>query len=412
MEESANMALLTRKAYNRSGFASCLLYLAMSVVSSLVMVALIVPFVLVSFMKDPPVAVFDALRSGDIGGYISGILEYVNSLMGSGSAGLVIMLAVVLGTALGMAAGIPFFRLMLRKVPSSPIEKRYPGAGRIAYYAVTALGCWAIGALFGNIPSFIGLRGATEGFLESFSDHMLPYYIYAIIGAPFFEELIFRKFLLDRIHGYGELPAAVVSGILFGLIHGNSAQFFLAFCCGFMFAVIYMKTGRIIITMLLHATINSIATVPDIVLLFTKNGGGESSFSPTVFILAVMAVLAVAAALVNLIGRKKIRESGALVLTLPESREAAAGVFRNPGMLIFIILMSAQILLMDFFSLFLNLDRKALALVCLIPAAAFAVFLAFVMKSTSQKWRAPAATADTEPVQDADASPEERQNGL
>ena len=67
---------------------------------------------------------------------------------------------------------------------------------------------------------------------------------------------------------------------------------------------------------------------------------------------------------------------------------------------------------MDFFSLFLNLDRKALALVCLIPAAAFAVFLAFVMKSTSQKWRAPAATADTEPVQDADASPEERQNGL
>ena len=67
---------------------------------------------------------------------------------------------------------------------------------------------------------------------------------------------------------------------------------------------------------------------------------------------------------------------------------------------------------MDFFSLFLNLDRKALALVCLIPAAAFAVFLAFVMKSTSQKWRAPAGAENQDPGQDAAATPEESQNGL
>ena len=68
----------------------------------------------------------------------------------------------------------------------------------------------------------------------------------AVVGAPIVEELTFRKALLDGLHGTHEGYAAVISGLLFGLMHGNHMQFFLAFFLGMLFAMVYQRTGRII----------------------------------------------------------------------------------------------------------------------------------------------------------------------
>lgn len=61
-----------------------------------------------------------------------------------------------------------------------------------------------------------------------------------VILAPVIEELIFRKLIIDRIRGYGEGLAVIVSGLMFGLFHGNLYQFFYAFGLGALFAYIYM----------------------------------------------------------------------------------------------------------------------------------------------------------------------------
>ncbi len=82
----------------------------------------------------------------------------------------------------------------------------------------------------------------------------------AVVLAPVFEELIFRKFLLDRITKYGEVTAMLISGFMFGLFHGNLVQFVYATMLGMFFAFIYMRTGRIIYTMILHALINGVST--------------------------------------------------------------------------------------------------------------------------------------------------------
>lgn len=49
--------------------------------------------------------------------------------------------------------------------------------------------------------------------------------IVAVILAPVFEELLFRKFLLDRVVDYGEAVAVILSGVMFGLYHANLSQF-------------------------------------------------------------------------------------------------------------------------------------------------------------------------------------------
>ena len=83
-----------------------------------------------------------------------------------------------------------------------------------------------------------------------------------IVGviAPIFEELIFRKVLIDHVAPKGELVAILASGIMFGLFHGNFQQCFFACFIGFLFAYIYLKTGRVIYTILLHMTLNTVTS--------------------------------------------------------------------------------------------------------------------------------------------------------
>ena len=82
-----------------------------------------------------------------------------------------------------------------------------------------------------------------------------------VILAPIFEELIFRKLMLDRISKYGEKMAIFFTALAFGLLHQNLFQFFYAFGVGLVFGYIYMRTGRIRYSIILHAIINFMGAV-------------------------------------------------------------------------------------------------------------------------------------------------------
>ncbi len=81
------------------------------------------------------------------------------------------------------------------------------------------------------------------------------------ILAPVLEELFYRKLVIDRLRRFGDLPAILLSGIGFGLIHGNFNQFFYAAILGCVFGYIYLRTGKIRYTIALHMSINLIGGV-------------------------------------------------------------------------------------------------------------------------------------------------------
>jgi len=149
-----------------------------------------------------------------------------------------------------------------------PIEKRSLPFGRFVLIALICFGIWGVGALLGNLAELFGATQETMFSVENLGKGMLPYLIYAMIGAPILEELAFRKVLLDRLHDYGEGYAAVISALLFGLMHGNHMQFFLAFFLGLVFAMVYQRTGRIVYTMLLHALINTTASIAELFAIY------------------------------------------------------------------------------------------------------------------------------------------------
>ena len=92
--------------------------------------------------------------------------------------------------------------------------------------------------------------------------------VFVAIIVPVLEELLFRKILCDRLLPLGEGYAVFLSATIFGLSHGNFFQFFYAFAVGVVFGLIYVKTGRIIYTILYHIFINFTSVV--IATLVTK----------------------------------------------------------------------------------------------------------------------------------------------
>jgi hypothetical protein len=84
----------------------------------------------------------------------------------------------------------------------------------------------------------------------------------AILG-PISEELLFREGVCGYLARNGIEPrkAIWISAVLFGLIHVNPAQVVIAILIGLMLGVIYIKTGNIVITSIIHILNNSIAVI-------------------------------------------------------------------------------------------------------------------------------------------------------
>ena len=84
--------------------------------------------------------------------------------------------------------------------------------------------------------------------------------IQAVALAPFFEEVIYRGFLLSALRNcFGPLLALVLSSILFALAHGSSLTGLVTeLIRGAAYGSIKLHTGRLGVAILLHACVSAI----------------------------------------------------------------------------------------------------------------------------------------------------------
>lgn len=167
----------------------------------------------------------------------------------------------------------PVYLFISKKLPASPPEQHRMHIGQILL-TFPCCECIAIaGNLIGVIINLIltlvlGIRtdstALTEGLL---GDGALVLVIAAVFCAPVVEEMIFRKILIDRVRKYGELPAILISGLMFGLFHGNFTQFFYAAALGLLFAWVYIRTGKVIHTIAMHFMVNFWGSALPMILL-------------------------------------------------------------------------------------------------------------------------------------------------
>ena len=237
----------------------------------------------------------------------------------------------------------PIFYLLMKKLDSVELEKTNITVKKfILYTGITITLMW-IGNVTGLIITML-LSGAMQNDIANpvhqlinSSDIWINLLIISIF-APICEEILFRKFLIDRTIKYGAKVSIILSAVLFAFFHGNLNQFFYAFLMGGFFAYVYIRTGKITYTIILHAIVNLMGSVMSLIL---ANSVTNIQITPNpvdaVIILGYIVII-LSFLLIGLYGLtriKKARFNGSK--TKINLKNPFKTVYLNLGMILFIL---------------------------------------------------------------------------
>ena len=166
---------------------------------------------------------------------------------------------------------VPLCLWIMSRTPASRPESRPLGTGGVLKVVPVCVFVMYAGNLLGTginllLEQMVG-GGRNPVMSYAMDEALLPKILFLVILAPLAEETVFRRFFIDRARPYGEKLAVVTSALAFGLFHGNFAQFFYAFGLGLVFGYVYVRTGRLRCSVLLHMFINLIGGVVSVMAL-------------------------------------------------------------------------------------------------------------------------------------------------
>ena len=248
---------------------------------------------------------------------------------------------------------LPILLFLMRKLDSTEIKKNNLGFKTfLKYLCITFTLMWIgniTGTIITNLLSFTiqnDIANPIQNLINS-TDLWLNLILISLIG-PIFEEIIFRKILIDRTIKYGPLASILVSAIIFGLIHGNLNQFCYTVLVGGFFAYVYIKTGQIKYSIGLHIILNMLGSVLSMIVnnsaVNLSNAFNTTDLAILVFyfILILIALFVGIYTLVEYI-QKKRKQKNSIDLKIIKP------VFLNAGMIclivFYIIRMALQILI-------------------------------------------------------------------
>lgn len=313
-------------------------------------------------------------------GYVAATLIYLVVLLGALLIGKMINhneslkgeAVIIVNMATRFAICYPLTYLLIRSVPKFDIPKKKLGVGNLIICAIISYTLMYLSNLLGLFLNTMLGKLTGMGAVVPLNDIMgemsflTQILIVAILG-PIMEELVFRKFIIDRVRNYGEVTAMMISAVMFGLYHENFSQFIYATIIGIFFAFIYMRTGKIIYTMILHIFVNGFNVLQvrvasgggvntNEMIEYLQNGDMEgysrfieengAALAGASMVGTIVIMMVIAGIVLMIVKRKKF-----VLETHPEQLPKGAG-FRtsviNPGMLLYIIYFVVTIVLVQF----------------------------------------------------------------
>lgn len=184
----------------------------------------------------------------------------------------------LIGSLAMYAIAMPFSLLIFStsKPVREPIKQKLGVFPMLCLVAVS-LGLTVAGNLIGSyVNGIISALTGKETFnpVAEMTDGLpIPLaFLTLVILAPIFEEIFLRKLVIDRIRHHGDGFAILFSGIVFGLIHGNLSQFFYAALLGMLFGAVYCYTGSLKHSILLHMAVNFMGGVYSLIMVRAFGG--------------------------------------------------------------------------------------------------------------------------------------------
>ena len=186
------------------------------------------------------------------------------------------------------------------------LESREIPAGTKLFYGVLTFVCGALaGVVLNNVIGATGLAELSAGYQNVNAHFYSGDLLFEILGAgiliPLAEELLYRGIVYGRLSDWVGIPrAALVSSLIFGVLHFNIVQFVYALLLGLLLVYFLEKTHNLYGAVLGHIGANLLT------VLRTETGLLDwMEQSPAVFWISTAVLAAVCAGLVFLLKRKK-----------------------------------------------------------------------------------------------------------
>lgn len=258
------------------------------------------------------------------------------------------------------AGAVPVTIAVMKTLPSryKPADQKWKPGWLVMVFTI-CISTMYIGNIIGQVIMAVfqnGLQKSMDNELNELviNTNLWVTFLTVAVAAPLIEELLFRKLLIDRINRYGQGVSILVSGLMFGLIHGNFYQFFYAFGLGVIFAYVYVKTGRVRYTIAYHMIINFLGSVLAVWMLkLTETlepaalgtGGGKAAIGFGILGLYGLGILTcfVTGIVLAICYRKQFLLYPGLI-RIPRGLRFKT-VILNAGMIVFLLLSIVQFLL-------------------------------------------------------------------
>lgn len=193
-----------------------------------------------------------------------------------------------------------------------PVRAAAPLRCSPKYYLISVLAIFGllfavspVNSLFVRLMEFMGYVPAQSTVPSLEGGGMVGAIIVIALLPAVFEELIFRGAVLyNANNGAGTVRTIFLTAFVFALYHGSAEQTIYQFVCGCIFALLALKSGSVLPSMLAHFINNALIIL--LTGLSLVDAGGYVAMPQWAFILVtVLAALAFIGALVWLILDKK-----------------------------------------------------------------------------------------------------------
>jgi membrane protease YdiL (CAAX protease family) len=168
----------------------------------------------------------------------------------------IIFISTILSGVITIFLGIIFIRHD-RKAHGLVRDKMQPSSALswVTIVIISVCMLWISAGVTGLLEDYSPAHHQTIEMLQSMGRGY--YVIFAVILAPLSEEIICRGLIFKRMRSFmGFLPAGLISGAVFGVMHGNIIQGLYATLIGVIFAYIYEKKQSLIATIIAHFIVN------------------------------------------------------------------------------------------------------------------------------------------------------------
>ncbi len=232
------------------------------------------------------------------------------------------------------AIGIGFLFLYFRKrIDKKQMFVAHKKMGAKEFFTFL---CVIMGVQLLSDPIFIGMEWLFNLFGYTMESSLLAasagstsliMVLFAVIGAPLYEEIIYRGFAMNVAKKYGKVFAIVISAVLFGVMHMNIPQAVFAFMMGLILGYVAMEYS-IWWAMAFHLINNGFG---EAFVFLTRN---LSENVQTIIYYVIVGGFALVGAICLIMKRKAIAEY--IVQNKPE-KKSYLYAFTTVGMIVFIV---------------------------------------------------------------------------